>query len=305
MKKVILSLIAVTMMNLASWAQVGTSAYTAQNFATVTGNGYGFEFSADSVANCFTGNGVRYYAQDAAMPWSMVSGSGNLTITVPTQTTYDASAQQAHFYTGNCSSTTIDVSAAANQKVRIKLTTTGACQVLVLVYAGAASTYGDPGLNIITFHAAGSKDTTMTFPATGGLAGHLTAISGVGLLVRGPSGYGDLTFAGTVNVDLIEVGDAIGATPPGGGATAVTEAVNNSLISVYPNPAKDQISVDLTSLNASDATVKIMNASGFVVYEGKASNSVESINTSSYNKGIYMVQVSSGNSVSNKKIVIE
>jgi len=42
-----------------------------------------------------------------------------------------------------------------------------------------------------------------------------------------------------------------------------------------------------------------------VVYEAKASNSNETINTSSLNKGMYLVQVSSGNKISNKKIVIE
>jgi hypothetical protein len=309
MKKVILSLIAAATMSASSWAQVGTNAYTAQNFATVTGNGYGFEFSGDSVANCFGSNGVRYYAQDNALPWSMVTGSGKLTITVPTQSAYDGNAQQAHFYTGNCSGATIDLSTPANQKMRVKLTASGACQIVPIVYSGSSSTYTDPNYNTITFHAAGTKDTTFSFPvSSAGLtagSGTATAVSGIGLLVRGPSGWGDISFVGTVTFDLVEVGDAIGATPPGGGTTAVTAAVNNSLIAVYPNPAKDQISVDLTSLNVSDATVKIMNASGFVVYEGKASNSVESINTSSFNKGIYMVQVSSGNNVSNKKIVIE
>jgi hypothetical protein len=311
MKKVLLSLIAVTMMNVASWAQV-TNAQASQDFKTVSTNGYGFEFSGDSVANCFGSNGARYYAQVPSNMWSMVTGSGMLTITVPTQTSYDGSAQQAHFFTGNCVSTTVDLSATSQQKMRIKLTASGACQVIPIVYSGASSTYTDPAYNSITFYAAGTKDTTFTFPvSSAGLtagSGSVAAVSGVGLVVRGKTGWGDISFVGTVNVDLIEVGDAINATPPaipGGGTTAVTAEINNSLVSVYPNPAKDQITVDFSSLNTSDASVKIMNANGFVVYEAKATSSVESINTSSLNKGMYMVQVSAGDKVSNKKIVIE
>ncbi len=84
--------------------------------------------------------------------------------------------------------------------------------------------------------------------------------------------------------------------------TATTTAIDNSLISVYPNPAKEQITIDLSSLNnPADASVKIMNSNGMLVYEGNATT----INTSSFNKGIYLVQVSEGNKVSNKKVVIE
>jgi hypothetical protein len=308
MKKVLLSLMAVAMMNVASWAQV-TNAQSSQNFKTISGNGFGFEFSGDSVANCFGSNGARYYAQDPNQKWTMVPNSGMLTITVPTQTVYDGSAQQAHFYIANCTTTTVDLSSVSLQKIRVKLTASGACNVVAIVYSGASSTYTDNNVNTIPFSAAGTKDTTMTFPvSSAGITYNgalMTGVSGVGLVVRGPGGYLDHSFAGTVNVDLIEVGDAINATPPAIPTTAVTAEVNNSLISVYPNPAKDQINVDLTSLNASNASVKIMNASGFVVYEGKASNSVETINTASFNKGIYMVQVSSEDKVSNKKIVIE
>ena len=87
--------------------------------------------------------------------------------------------------------------------------------------------------------------------------------------------------------------------------TAVSAAIDNSLISVYPNPAKEQINIDLSSLNSSNASVKIMNANGMLVYQGTASNSVETINSSSFNKGIYVVQVASDSKVSTKRIVIE
>lgn len=109
------------------------------------------------------------------------------------------------------------------------------------------------------------------------------------------------TYAGTIYIKQV----AIGNTDLLSNTTGVTTSVNNSLISVYPNPAKDQINVDLSSLNANDATVKIMNSNGMVVYEKAAVNSNEVISTASFNKGMYMVQVSAGNKISNKKLVIE
>ncbi len=88
-------------------------------------------------------------------------------------------------------------------------------------------------------------------------------------------------------------------------STGTTVSVNNSLISVYPNPAKDQINLDLSSLNSNNALVKVMNANGMLVYEAQVSTSNTVINSSSFNKGMYLVQVSSGNKISNQKIVIE
>ncbi|HSZ24219.1 MAG TPA: T9SS type A sorting domain-containing protein [Cytophagaceae bacterium] len=304
MKKVILSLFAVALTSAMAWAQT-TNAQLAGNGLSPTGYGYEFDFLDDTAANCFGSNGVRYYAQDPEQKWSITT-PGFLTITVPVQTAYDGNAQLAHFYSGNCNTATIDLSSLASPTVRIKLTASGACNIVLITYSGANSNYtGTP--NQITFPSGGgSVDTTMALNLTG--VTPLNTVSAVGLVVRGPAGWNDFSFAGTVKIDLIQIGDAVtakGTTATGGTVTGTTTAVNNALISVYPNPARDQINIDLSSLNSSEATVKILNASGTAVYNSTVSNTNVSVSTSALLKGIYMVQVSSGNQIANQKIVIE
>ncbi|HVD99717.1 MAG TPA: T9SS type A sorting domain-containing protein [Cytophagaceae bacterium] len=97
----------------------------------------------------------------------------------------------------------------------------------------------------------------------------------------------------------------LSATVADPSTTAVTASVNNSLISVYPNPAKEQINLDLSAMNAGEAKVKVMNANGMLVYESVVSNTNTVINSSTFHKGIYMVQVTAGDKISNQKVVIE
>ncbi|MDB5258105.1 MAG: choice-of-anchor protein [Chitinophagaceae bacterium] len=82
--------------------------------------------------------------------------------------------------------------------------------------------------------------------------------------------------------------------------------VVNDQVSLYPNPSKGSFNVDMTSMNNSDAaSVKIMNANGLVVKEFTTTNAVELVSTESMNKGIYMVQITSGNKIATKKVVVD
>ncbi|MBX9852903.1 MAG: T9SS type A sorting domain-containing protein [Cytophagaceae bacterium] len=106
------------------------------------------------------------------------------------------------------------------------------------------------------------------------------------------------TAAYNINIDWITVGDAL--------SLGTNDAsVDNSLINVFPNPAKDQVNVDLSLLNGKEATVKVINALGGVVVEEVTSANSYPVSVANLEKGIYMIQVTSGNRVSNKKVVVE
>jgi len=94
------------------------------------------------------------------------------------------------------------------------------------------------------------------------------------------------------------------------GGTLVTSNNNanvvNDEVSLYPNPAKAAFKVDMTAMNNSDAAaVKVMNANGVIVKEFSSNSNVEEITTEGLNKGIYLVQVTSGNKIATKKVVVE
>lgn len=92
----------------------------------------------------------------------------------------------------------------------------------------------------------------------------------------------------------------IGTTTTGTSSATVV----NDQVSLFPNPANGSFNVDITAMNVESASVKVMNANGTVVKELTASD-VTSVSTEGLTKGIYMVQVLSGNKIANKKVVVQ
>ncbi|PBQ31649.1 hypothetical protein CNR22_07665 [Sphingobacteriaceae bacterium] len=80
----------------------------------------------------------------------------------------------------------------------------------------------------------------------------------------------------------------------------------SNVLSIYPNPAHDQISVSLPA-SVDTYKVKLTNILGAVVYEDKAvKNTKENvINLSNKPKGVYFLTVETNNEKATKKIVIE
>ncbi len=74
--------------------------------------------------------------------------------------------------------------------------------------------------------------------------------------------------------------------------TGIKNTINNSLISIYPNPTENNITVDLGDEKVS--TISLMDAQGKLVYQ--VDNNIQSqltIDLSEYSKGIYMLKVES------------
>jgi phosphotransferase system HPr-like phosphotransfer protein len=86
----------------------------------------------------------------------------------------------------------------------------------------------------------------------------------------------------------------------GGGKLAGTKSLSNEVV-VYPNPNKGQFQLELPG---AEANVEVFNISGTLILAKKVSNK-ETIDLGNTSKGIYLVKVTSGNTVSNKKIVVE
>ena len=82
--------------------------------------------------------------------------------------------------------------------------------------------------------------------------------------------------------------------------TGISENINN--IQIYPNPASNFINISTNATEISDLIIKDM--SGKVVYTDNF-NSKISINTESYSKGIYLIDVKNKNGIYSKKITIK
>jgi len=105
----------------------------------------------------------------------------------------------------------------------------------------------------------------------------------------------------TISIQRIILGNTATCALTSGTSSA---NVVNDQVTLFPNPAKGSFNVDVTAMNVESALVKVMNSNGTVVKEFTAAD-VTSVSTEGMVKGIYLVQVTSGNKVANKKVVVE
>jgi hypothetical protein len=72
-------------------------------------------------------------------------------------------------------------------------------------------------------------------------------------------------------------------------------------LSVYPNPAQS----DLTIETEANSTVKIYDLNGRVVFETQTKNVLTQVNTSTWAKGIYLVNCNNGSASKTEKLIIQ
>ncbi|MBO6117746.1 MAG: T9SS type A sorting domain-containing protein, partial [Bacteroidales bacterium] len=86
------------------------------------------------------------------------------------------------------------------------------------------------------------------------------------------------------------------------GESGIEDVNGNASINIYPNPAKDVITLDIEhlTLNNADAVV-IFNTAGQVVYKSNIQNQISQIDVSSLKNGVYYIKV--GNTT--KKLIIK
>ncbi len=91
-----------------------------------------------------------------------------------------------------------------------------------------------------------------------------------------------------------------------GWGVSVNSVADNSVMSLYPNPAKTELNVDVKMLGNSDATLEIIDMTGKVVMSINGYNAASgfNVNVEGFDKGVYLVQVKNGDFVSTAKISI-
>jgi subtilisin-like proprotein convertase family protein len=91
--------------------------------------------------------------------------------------------------------------------------------------------------------------------------------------------------------------------------TTAIKSVIEGDITIYPNPAKEVLYIDLKDVLATSyCDLKLININGQTVYQksiGGATSVVESINTSSLASGVYMVSVVTDEFSKTYKVIIE
>lgn len=91
-------------------------------------------------------------------------------------------------------------------------------------------------------------------------------------------------------------------TPTTIGINELTEKLNN--ISIYPNPSKNQLTIDSDIYN-SEMKIEIYNTLGQEVYSTTLTNSKTTINISQLSSNVYLMKLISGSSFTYKKFVKE
>jgi hypothetical protein len=85
--------------------------------------------------------------------------------------------------------------------------------------------------------------------------------------------------------------------------TGIDEMTDNKIISIYPNPANDFMTVSLAAEPSDSSTIHIINTLGEIVLTEKATSSNTTLNASNLQNGIYFVKVESKNSSAIKKFI--
>jgi serine protease AprX len=96
------------------------------------------------------------------------------------------------------------------------------------------------------------------------------------------------------------------------GVNTSTFGVNDTSINslrIWPNPAKETVNYQFASNSEQTCLVELIDLQGRIVYSqnimGGAANIKGEINTSSYSKGVYFLNLSQGNQKSYKKVVLQ
>ena len=116
-----------------------------------------------------------------------------------------------------------------------------------------------------------------------------------GLMARSPKVVGMNNFMQDNNIDILQFDSAVKVGAQG---TIDINTINSASLSIYPNPATNQINI-----NGSENSTKIVisNILGKKVVEINSPTS--SINIESLKKGIYFITLFNGKETTTKKLI--
>ena len=113
------------------------------------------------------------------------------------------------------------------------------------------------------------------------------------------------TYGRGIYVDKTFVNDTLNEV----GITEV-ESENIGEVRIYPNPAASYTNVELQIAKTTDATVRVFDMSGKVVYTKSLSNltagvHTEAINCQGLQKGVYLINVITDSQMMTSKLVVK
>ena len=86
----------------------------------------------------------------------------------------------------------------------------------------------------------------------------------------------------------------------------IENVLTENLVKIYPNPAKDYLQLDLTTINSKNALVRIFDVQGKLVYQTSLANpNIVEIITADFNNGLYFLQLEMDEGVITKKLVVQ
>ncbi|MDB5281237.1 MAG: hypothetical protein JWO06_312 [Bacteroidota bacterium] len=88
-------------------------------------------------------------------------------------------------------------------------------------------------------------------------------------------------------------------------ATGINKLSANNGLKVFPNPANDQVTIDLSAFAEQSISIKVTNMIGEVMYSDKTAAITENktINIGAWAEGIYLIQVQNGQQLYTQKLV--
>jgi hypothetical protein len=86
---------------------------------------------------------------------------------------------------------------------------------------------------------------------------------------------------------------------------ATNKTSNEQLITVYPNPAHEQMLITIPNGNQQKSQISICDINGKIYFSGSVTGNTYNMNVSKLPAGMYIVQIISGNKKTIKKIVKE
>jgi hypothetical protein len=162
----------------------------------------------------------------------------------------------------------------------------------------SASTYTATGIAFLEWAMA-----SLTFPSGSdqyvGCHFELGANTHYGWIRVNMTAWNDVTILDFAYNDTPDAAIDAGEMPVSG----LTDLALNDLVSIYPNPAVDQLTIDLSKLTGNSVAVQLIDITGKVIYATSNLSSTTQIDLSSFNRGVYFLTIKEGEETTTYKVI--
>lgn len=228
--------------------------------------------------------------------------------------TYDSTLNSGSggFWTGNFNTDIVSISMTGT----VLSTIPSATHTLTGMYGAAVDNYTNGGPYLWVFHQGGANNSQLSqILLSTGVPTGLThdVMSDVGAAQSLTSGLAGGAFISNEIVSgKITVGGIIQGTPNNvlfgyelsQPSSVGLKEVTNSLFSIYPNPVNENLTIKL-STEEKTIEYKIFDIAGKVILKGILLNNSKSVNVSMIDSGTYTIEISSGNKIIGKQLILK